>query len=1148
MLMPTAQTRQWAGRSLCNLFKMIYWEYIMRFRKILAVGVSSAVLFAAVVSTVHLVSAAARFSPGETLNPGCSPTDPDCTVTFLRAEQLYVVPDITARDALTNLQIGDHAIVTSVNRTYTWTQDGIWQEFSVLGPSSFFMVPDLDTLHSLTGVQIGDHAVVTNINKSYVQTSGGVWQELLTPLNNTYLVADLDALNALTDIQVGDHAEVTSVSKSYVRTQENTWQEFLVPENVVLDKTYVVADEAARDALSGLGTGDVAVVTGMNKTFIYDQDGAWQELLSPEDQVQSVNGKIGEVVLSADDILEGITNRYFTNANARGAFSVLGPLSYDSSTGIFGFIENAILSLLPSVSGHAGKFLTTDGTGISWATVSSGGEGNSGTVVSVTAGDGLSGGIITESGTIGIDAPTCTGTDKLTWNGSVFSCATDEVGGTPADETDPVFGISPSAGITGTKISNWDTAFGWGNHTGLYRLISYVPTWEEITGKPTMPDGTFESLTGKPTTLAGYGITDSFSGSYTDLTNKPILFSGVYADLSGLPTLFSGDYAALSNKPVLFDGAYASLTGLPVLFSGSYNDLTDTPALFNGTFASLTGTPTTLAGYGITDSFSGNYADLINTPSETDPVFTASSAFGIAGSDITNWNTAFNWGSHAVAGYLRSYTETDPTIASQTGNSGKFLTTDGTVTSWTAVTAVAHNLLSATHSDTLAGTVVRGDIMVGNLTPKWSRLALGSVGKILRSDGTDLVYSTATYPATVTVNRLLYASATNVISDLATANSGILVTSIGGVPSIATDIPTAVTIGGAYVYRVGGTDVSVADGGTGTPPGADDQIFVSSSTTAGAWKSLADCTDTEGNHLNYTASTNSFSCGTSGASSAHNFLSATHTDTLAATVTRGDIIVGNGTPKWSDLALGSAGKILRSDGTDLTYSTATYPNTATTGDLIYASSANTFGNLAAVASGYYLASAGTSTAPVWTALPTITTVVTRPSTATGAVSTYAPNVNLTERGVVLFNVPQAITVNQLSFYATAVGGSASPSVTAKVCIYNEAGTSKLIDVTTASITSLNVPAVFSTTVSPAVSLPPGNYYLAFGLASKSGTSPTLTVRSFASTIFEPIVGSVPSGKKAYEGLVTHASGVCDSTLGAFTAGSTNKGVTVRLDN
>ena len=51
-------------------------------------------------------------------------------------------------------------------------------------------------------------------------------------------------------------------------------------------------------------------------------------------------------------------------------------------------------------------------------------------------------------------------------------------------ETDPVFIAHPANGITGTNITNWNTAYGWGNHSGLYRPISYVPAWGEITSNP----------------------------------------------------------------------------------------------------------------------------------------------------------------------------------------------------------------------------------------------------------------------------------------------------------------------------------------------------------------------------------------------------------------------------------------------------------------------------------------------------------------------------------------------------------------------------------------------------------------------------------------------------------------------------------------
>jgi len=49
---------------------------------------------------------------------------------------------------------------------------------------------------------------------------------------------------------------------------------------------------------------------------------------------------------------------------------------------------------------------------------------------------------------------------------------------------------------------------------------------------------------------------------------------------------------------------------------------------------------------------------------------------------------------------------------------------------------------------------------------------------------------------------------------------------------------------------------------------------------------------------------------------AHDTLSAQHSDTLAAGVSQGSIVVGNGTPKWAELTIGAADRYLGSDGTD----------------------------------------------------------------------------------------------------------------------------------------------------------------------------------------------------------------------------------------
>ena len=229
-------------------------------------------------------------------------------------------------------------------------------------------------------------------------------------------------------------------------------------------------------------------------------------------------------------------------------------------------------------------------------------------------------------------------------------------------------------GITTSNISTWDTAYSWGNHAGLYRPISYVPSWGEITSKPAFAtvatsgsyndlnnkpvlfDWSFDSLVNKPTTLAGYGITDAMNTSHaangittTNIYNWDTAYSwgnhvGLYRPISYVPS-----WVEITSKP-----AFAT-----VATSGSYNDLNNKPVLFDGSFESLVNKPTTLAGYGITDAMN-----------------TSHPANNITNSNITNWNTAYSWGNHAglyrPISYVPSWTEITgkPTFATvaTTGN------------------------------------------------------------------------------------------------------------------------------------------------------------------------------------------------------------------------------------------------------------------------------------------------------------------------------------------------------------------------------------------------------------------------------------------------------------------------------------------------
>lgn len=122
-----------------------------------------------------------------------------------------------------------------------------------------------------------------------------------------------------------------------------------------------------------------------------------------------------------------------------------------------------------------------------------------------------------------------------------------------AAETDPVFNASPAKGITSGNISNWNTAYGWGNHSGLYRPASWVPSWADVTGKPS-----FAAV--------------ATSGSYNDLLNRPVLFDGTWASLTGKPS-----FATVATS---------------------------------GMFADLLSKPTTLAGYGITDADNSNTNEI----------------------------------------------------------------------------------------------------------------------------------------------------------------------------------------------------------------------------------------------------------------------------------------------------------------------------------------------------------------------------------------------------------------------------------------------------------------------------------------------------------------------------------------------------------
>jgi hypothetical protein len=154
------------------------------------------------------------------------------------------------------------------------------------------------------------------------------------------------------------------------------------------------------------------------------------------------------------------------------------------------------------------------------------------------------------------------------------------------------------------------------------------------------------------------------------------------------------------------------------------------------------------------------------------------------------------------------YADTTTSFAQiASGSSGQILRSNGgAAQGWT--------------TPTYPNTATTGKVLIGDgtnvvlSTPSYPN-ASATAGKVIRSDGTNFASSTLTMPDTIGINEIPFASSANILGVMSAGNDGILKTSNAGVPSIATDIPTAVTIGSKYIYRAEGTDIPITDGGTG---------------------------------------------------------------------------------------------------------------------------------------------------------------------------------------------------------------------------------------------------------------------------------------------------------------------------------------------
>lgn len=258
---------------------------------------------------------------------------------------------------------------------------------------------------------------------------------------------------------------------------------------------------------------------------------------------------------------------------------------------------------------------------------------------------------------------------------------------------------------------------------------------------------------------------------------------------SGAPP--SWQSASASGAITTIDGDSGSVTPTAgvVTFTGSTTGLT-----FSGAVSTMTlGGTLALANGGTNANLTANNGGIFYSTASAGAILagtaTARQMLQSGASTTPAWSTT-TWPATSTINQLLYSSAASVISGLATANNGTL------VTSATGVPSI------------LAGPGTTGNIFQSNAAaaPSFSTATYPSVGtstgSLLRADGTNWVATTSTYPNTNAINTLLYASAANVMSALATGNNGVLITSASGVPSWLAD----------------GTTGQVLTATTGSPP------------------------------------------------------------------------------------------------------------------------------------------------------------------------------------------------------------------------------------------------------------------------------------------------------------------------------------------
>ena len=375
-------------------------------------------------------------------------------------------------------------------------------------------------------------------------------------------------------------------------------------------------------------------------------------------------------------------------------------------------------------SGSSGQVLSTTGTSIAWVAVFDGDYGSLSNRPTIPAAQVPSdweatGGVARILNKPIVPAqPSITtataGTPSLSYNS-----VNGEFTYTPPDLSnyDTAFGwgnhanagyltsLGDAAGVTTSKISNWDTAHGWGDHSTEGYLTSYSET------------STLQDVVDRGNTCTNPVYIQNklyFSNNFATLTDLQAvsastyhgMFAHVHAEGHGYFGHAGGwqqliDTTSSINELGDVDDAMSPSDGYVLKWEASSSTWKAQPDLVGSggsgiVLGDLSVNQVTASGGGslsygnTTGVFTYTPPDLSGyLTTETDPVFAASPAAGILSSNIANWDTAYGWGNHATAGYLTAVSLSLNGLTDVSFNQANLTSGDGLIwngTGWVATT------------------------------------------------------------------------------------------------------------------------------------------------------------------------------------------------------------------------------------------------------------------------------------------------------------------------------------------------------------------------------------------------------------------------------------------------------------------------------